>query len=73
MNFSPGRCSSCVSRTTEGFCVNEKIVEAGYDLARDINGLPSDGENYMLIYSDDEGGSFWVGPMFGCVHWVAKK
>lgn len=53
------RCKSCKHRGDDGFCSNEdKIFEryAGYV-----------GED-CLIYSYSEGGGFWVGPEFGCVH-----
>jgi hypothetical protein len=36
-------------------------------------GIPNDVDTSdMLIYSYDEGGRFYTGPNFGCVHWEAK-
>ena len=47
-----------------GGCSNEKLREAwgggGY-------------EADALVYSYDEGGSFWTGPEFGCVHHKAAE
>jgi hypothetical protein len=41
-----------------GECKSEKLTEpAGHD-----------DETDMLVYSYDEGGVFWTGPDFGCVH-----
>lgn len=41
-----------------GICTSKKFVE-DCDYALD-----------MLVYSYDEGGKFWTGPKFGCVHWI---
>ena len=43
-----------------GICTSKKFGE-DYDYALD-----------MLVYSYDEGGRFWTGPKFGCVHWASK-
>lgn len=58
------RCGTCAYRNAEGLCVSEKIGEMLKDY-----GLPCDD---VLSYSYGEGGSFWVGVNFGCVHWKAR-
>ena len=56
------RCGDCKWRDADGLCVCPKIHEA----ENYIGGAdPADDE---LVYSYYEGGSFWVGPNFGCVH-----
>lgn len=40
-----------------GFCQSQKLAE-------DIGQHDAD----MLVYSYSEGGDFWTGPDFGCVH-----
>lgn len=42
---------------TGGTCENPKIMENQYAFAPDT-----------LVYSYDEGGCFWTGSEFGCVH-----
>ena len=42
-----------------GFCKQEKITEEYGD---------SSYTNDAMVYSYHEGGSFWTGPDFGCVH-----
>jgi hypothetical protein len=46
-----------------GQCQSENIVEDWYD---DACYRPD-----MLVYPYSEGGYFWTGPEFGCVHWIA--
>ena len=61
------RCGTCRFRNDTGVCTNPKL--------REPMGGPKEGENWddYLVYSYDEGGSFHVGPMFGCVHWKARE
>jgi hypothetical protein len=56
----PAHCETCKWRDQEGYCLNEKLHEDW--------GAP-DVEDH-LVYDYTEGGGFWVGPKFGCVHWV---
>lgn len=42
-----------------GWCQNTKLREYG----------PFEPD--ALVYSYEEGGGFWTGPMFGCVHYTA--
>jgi hypothetical protein len=58
------RCKTCffwspADSRGGGYCDNEKIHET--------DGQHHEGEDH-LIYSYNEGGSFWAGPEFGCVH-----
>lgn len=46
-------------------CASPKLAEPA-DTPNDVD--TSD----MLFYSYDEGGRFYTGPRFGCVHWEAK-
>jgi len=51
-------------RPEGGICVCRKLNES------------ADAEAYgedCLTYDYDEGGSFWTGPKFGCVHHGAKE
>ena len=52
-------CSACRFRDEEGYCRSEKMWEEGI--------APEDRSD-CLIYDYYEGGNFWVGPDFGCVH-----
>lgn len=54
-------CETCRWRDDKGFCRNEKLTED--------EGQNGDWKDDALIYSYSEGGGFWVGPRFGCVHW----
>ena len=59
------RCKSCRYWIPEvlrrphfgGLCDNPKIHEGGCDYGMDA-----------LVYPYAEGGTFWTGPEFGCVH-----
>ena len=53
-------CKDCSHRNSEGLCCCPKLQE---DM-----GQAGAERSDMLIYSYDEGGAFWVGPYFGCVH-----
>jgi hypothetical protein len=58
-----GRCWTCQYRNHKGYCTNPKLAEdEGQTETAD-----------MLIYSFSEGGGFFVGPNFGCVHYVANQ
>lgn len=52
-------CKSC-RFNDQGYCTNEKLDE---DFSQS-----KDARRDMLIYSYNEGGSFMVGELFGCVH-----
>ena len=54
------QCESCKFRDKSGRCQSEKLQEDyGHSDEKKID---------MLIYDYNEGGGFWVGPKFGCVH-----
>ena len=57
-------CITCLFRDKHGFCNSEKIDET--------MGQSDEKKADMLIYSYSEGGSFWVGEYFGCVHHKEK-
>lgn len=60
MTDTPKHCETCKHRNEAGYCTNSKLNE---DIGQ------KDGEKlHMLIYDYSEGGGFWVGPTFGCVH-----
>lgn len=53
-------CETCKYRNEDGWCEHPKLREERYgDLET---------EDDELVYSYYEGGWFWVGPKFGCVH-----
>lgn len=55
-----GVCGTCRHRDKTGHCRSEKLDE---DYGQ------SDGKKAdMLIYDYNEGGGFWVGELFGCIH-----
>jgi len=60
-------CGSCIYRDENGYCINEKLTESWMSTRTD----PSYSD--YLIYSYNEDGSFWVGPDFGCIHYIRKK
>ena len=60
------RCGTCNHRDSDGHCTNEHIHEDDYD-KRSVD------KDKCLIYSYYEGGSFWVGKNFGCVHHSNEK
>lgn len=49
-------------RAMGGYCTSPKMVEGTGSFGADT-----------LEYSYDEGGSFWTGPNFGCVHHKATN
>jgi hypothetical protein len=56
------RCGTC-SSYSDGQCTNPKLREPrGKTRAED-----------ELVYSYDEGGVFYVGPNFGCIHHSPSK
>ena len=55
-----GVCGTCKHRDATGYCLNDKLDE---DFGQsDVKKAD------MLIYEYSEGGRFWVGERFGCVH-----
>ena len=54
-------CKDCKLRAKDGYCESEHFIEGRYD--------PDDEHPADVVYSYNEGGSFWVGPEFGCIHW----
>jgi len=59
-----GKCKSCKFRDKSGHCISTKLA--------DDWGQRDDEKQDMLLYDFSEGGGFWVGPEFGCVHHQAK-
>jgi len=55
-----GHCKDCKWRDEDGNCNNDKLHEDSPEYRSKAND--------HLIYSYYEGGDFWVGPDFGCVH-----
>lgn len=64
-------CSTCNWRDRDGYCECPKIREAL--VADDIASRERPENKAALIYSYNEGGDFWVGPDFGCVHHQTKE
>lgn len=56
-------CGRCAWRADSGHCTCPKIHERE-------TGPECGPDDDHLVYSYNEGGSFWVGPQFGCVHGV---
>jgi hypothetical protein len=54
------KCETCKFRDNDGRCTNEKLAESWSQSIEE--------KQDMLIYDYSEGGGFWVGPKFGCVH-----
>ncbi len=64
-------CKTCKWRQEKPpthVCTSPKIGERG----QFHNADPEDMQD-VLIYSYDEGGFFWVGPDFGCVHHTPRE
>ena len=59
-------CETCLYRDERGNCTCPKLEER-WSHQKDDPVLHD-----MLLYSYCEGGSFWVGPHFGCVHHQPK-
>jgi hypothetical protein len=59
------RCETCTYRNATGHCTNKKLDE-------DWGQTESERQD-MLVYDFSEGGGFWVGPQFGCVHHSSDK
>ena len=53
-------CKTCKFRSDGGYCTSKKISED--------RGQSDHEKQDMLIYDYTEGGSFWAGPEFSCVH-----
>ena len=70
-----GFCETCQYRSEHEHCTNIKLGEDFYV------SLTDDEKNDMLIYPYFDGsgrrlydgGWFWVGPKFGCVHHKGKE
>lgn len=58
------RCKTCNSRNKKGYCTSKKLDVDIY--------FPEEEKQDMLLYDYAEGGGFWVGPKFGCVHHTAR-
>lgn len=58
------RCITCGNRDTSGFCLSDKI--------RETDEFSDKQKVDMLVYSYNEGGGFYVGEKFGCVHHTAN-
>ena len=68
------RCKTCKFRNKDDECTNSKISDnarwpGGYYENEEEERENREQTNDMLLYSYDEGGSFFVGEEFGCVHW----
>lgn len=66
LDITMERCGTCSHRNSEGHCKNPNLAEV-YDNYDHSN------QNNMLIYPYQEGGHFWVGENFGCVHHEIKQ
>lgn len=55
-----GACGTCKHRDVDGRCRSDKLSE--YEHQKDAEKAD------MLIYDYSEGGGFWVGEQFGCIH-----
>lgn len=53
-------CGTCRYRGHDGYCTSDKLTER--------NWAPADTDD-TLIYDYSEGGGFWVGENFGCIHY----
>jgi hypothetical protein len=58
------RCKTCKFINEEGECISGKMSD-------DVNWFDEKGKD-MVLYSYREGGSFFVGEDFGCVHHEEK-
>ncbi len=58
-------CMNCVYRDGCGYCTNRKISE-------DTHCFSLQEKQDSLIYDYLKGGGFWVGELFGCVHFTPK-
>ena len=71
-----GYCKDCKFRDAEDFqytnresgkrrCLSPKLTSDSYN-------NPEYSADDSLIYAYDEGGGFYVGDLFGCVHWMPQ-
>lgn len=60
------KCGTCTNRDSRGYCQSDRLYE-------DDGQYSPEAEVDALVYSYNEGGGFWVGPNFGCVHWAGKE
>jgi len=58
-------CKDCKYRDNDGYCQSDKIDED--------YGLSVEEKADMLLYDYMEGGAFWVGEDFGCVHFESNS
>jgi hypothetical protein len=65
--LEPKTCSSCKWRINNNCSNAEKIKEKEFLLTQNEENIDK------LIYSFDDGGSFQVGPNFGCIHHEVKN
>jgi hypothetical protein len=68
------RCKTCKFRNEEGECTSSKFADnvswyGSYDDTEEEQKEHDEKVRDMLLYSYDEGGSFFVGEDFGCVHY----
>jgi len=68
------RCKTCKFRNANDVCTNTKLADnvqwpGGYYDNEEEERENREQIKDMLLYSYDEGGSFFVGEDFGCVHW----
>ena len=64
--MSDQHCKTCAHRDENGYCRSQKLAER-------LNQRNEDTESAdMLLYDYYEGGGFWVGPEFGCVHYATR-
>jgi hypothetical protein len=60
------RCGTCRSRNADAECTNPKLREPK------AGGFSTDPGNDELVYSYSEDGRFYVGELFGCVHYSKR-
>jgi hypothetical protein len=60
-----GFCGDCIYRNATGYCQNKKFREGWAEIVAE--------NSDMLLYEYSEGGGFWVGERFGCIHHAPKK
>ena len=58
-------CRTCKFRNADGKCINDKLDED--------TGQSDEKRKDMLLYEYSEGGGFFVGESFGCVHHTQVK
>ena len=68
------RCKDCVwwSKYDRSWANNPGQEAGGYCNHGKIEESPVVYRPDALCYSYNEGGAFWTGPEFGCVHWEKR-